>query len=335
MKQKKPIMKPKKPLVVILGLFFIALIAYGLYNYTDFFKFSTKNNDPQKTNSTPSTNSTENVDIPTPSPTPQIPPMPKEWQDNGIFNAYYEKAYEKMSQMTVEQKLSQLLWVRCPEGDIATSEIKTLQPGGLVLFKRDFEGKTAEEIQKNINAYQTASDIPLLIATDEEGGKIIRASQNKKLRETPFASPMEIFAKGGVSAEVADANAKADFLKNLGVNVVLAPVADVSTDPENYIYDRTIGQNAEVTADYVSQVVRAFNAKNIGSSLKHFPGYGTNIDTHGSLAVDTRPKETFENGDLLPFKSGISAGVPCVLVSHNIVNAYDEENPASLSANVH
>ena len=69
--------------------------------------------------------------------------------------------------------------------------------------------------------------------------------------------------------------------------------------------------------------------------LKHFPGYGNNVDTHTGIAVDDRPMETFENSDLLPFKAGIEAGAPFVLVSHNIVNCMDPELPASLSPAVH
>ena len=69
--------------------------------------------------------------------------------------------------------------------------------------------------------------------------------------------------------------------------------------------------------------------------LKHFPGYGSNADTHTGIAVDQRPMETFETADLLPFKAGIEAGAPFVLVSHNIVNCMDPELPASLSPAVH
>ena len=69
--------------------------------------------------------------------------------------------------------------------------------------------------------------------------------------------------------------------------------------------------------------------------LKHFPGYGSNADTHTGIAVDQRPMETFETADLLPFKAGIEAGTPFVLVSHNIVNCMDPELPASLSPAVH
>ena len=63
-------------------------------------------------------------------------------------------------------------------------------------------------------------------------------------------------------------------------------------------------------------------------------GYGNNVDTHDGIAIDNRSYDTFVNSDYLPFKSGIEAGVPTILVSHNVVNAIDSELPASLSKKV-
>ena len=77
------------------------------------------------------------------------------------------------------------------------------------------------------------------------------------------------------------------------------------------------------------------NAYQVGSVLKHFPGYGDNADTHTGLAVDSRSLQELESSDLLPFAAGIDAGCGAVLVSHNIVQALDGDSPASLSPAVH
>ena len=69
--------------------------------------------------------------------------------------------------------------------------------------------------------------------------------------------------------------------------------------------------------------------------LKHFPGYGSNVDTHTGIAIDARPIETFRSSDFLPFEAGIDAGAQSILVSHNIVQCMDGELPASLSPAVH
>lgn len=116
----------------------------------------------------------------------------------------------------------------------------------------------------------------------------------------------------------------------------LAPVADVSTNPSDYMYDRSLGQNAEVTADFVSKTVTAMNNAGIMSVLKHFPGYGgVGGDSHQGTVYDDKTAESIRENDLLPFKAGIEAGASCVLVAHNTVNALDSENPASLSPTIH
>ena len=114
-----------------------------------------------------------------------------------------------------------------------------------------------------------------------------------------------------------------------------APVADVSTDPADFIYDRTLGRDASATAGYVASVVGAMEESRIGSVLKHFPGYGNNADTHTGIAVDQRPYDSFETSDFLPSAAGIAAGADAVLVSHNIVTCMDGDLPASLSPEVH
>ena len=73
----------------------------------------------------------------------------------------------------------------------------------------------------------------------------------------------------------------------------------------------------------------------IGCVLKHFPGYGNNVDTHTGIAIDERPYEQFVAEDFLPFQAGIKAGAGSVLVSHNVVTCMDESLPASLSPEVH
>lgn len=108
-------------------------------------------------------------------------------------------------------------------------------------------------------------------------------------------------------------------------------MCDVSTDPADFIYARAFGQDAQATAEYADTVVSAMGEAGIGSVLKHFPGYGSNRDTHTGIAVDQRPLEQFRQSDFLPFQAGIDAGAGGVLVSHNIVTCLDPELPASLS----
>ena len=236
--------------------------------------------------------------------------------------------------MSVEEKVGQMFFVRCPETDQA-AKVAQYKLGGYILFGRDFKDKTAQQVRDSISSYQSAAGIPLLIGTDEEGGTVVRASSNPNLFPSREPSPQTLYAQGGLDAILQDARQKSITLLDLGVNVNFAPVADVSTDPSDFIYDRTLGQDAQTTAEYVSQVVTTMGQEHIGSVLKHFPGYGDNEDTHTGIAVDERPYETFQTSDFLPFQAGIQAGADAVLVSHNIVTSMDSQLPASLSPAVH
>ena len=278
-----------------------------------------------------------------PAPTvPQEPVLtPEEQAEQERLAA--EQAREKRLQtlldsMTLEEKVGQLFFVRCPETN-AVEDISTYHLGGYLLFGRDFKDGdnwlTKEQFLEKIQSYQDAAEIPLFIGSDEEGGTVTRASRNPNLFSEPFKSPQAIYSAGGMKALAQDALDKSQSLLDLGINVNFAPVCDVSTDPNDFIYDRTLGQDAETTADYITRTVLTMGDAGEMAVLKHFPGYGNNADTHTGIAVDDRPMETFENSDLLPFKAGIEADAPFVLVSHNIVNCMDPDLPASLSPAVH
>lgn len=241
---------------------------------------------------------------------------------------------ELLSSMSVEEKVGQMFFVRCPDVG-AVEAVSEYKLGGYILFARDFKDKTAEQVRSDIESYQSAAGVPLLIGTDEEGGTVVRASSNPNLFPHVCQSPQALYAQGGMDSITQDARQKSLTLLDLGVNVNLAPVADVSTNPDDFIYDRSFGQDAQATADYVSNVVSAMDAEGIGSVLKHFPGYGNNVDTHNGVAMDERPYETFETSDFLPFTAGIQAGADAVLVSHNVMTCVDDQLPSSLSPAVH
>ena len=278
-----------------------------------------------------------------PAPTvPQEPVLtPEEQAEQERLAA--EQAREKRLQtlldsMTLEEKVGQLFFVRCPTEN-AVEDISTYHLGGYLLFSRDFKDGdnwlTKEQFLEKIQSYQDVAEIPLFIGSDEEGGTVTRASRNPNLFSETFKSPQKLNYIGGIEEILRDTDTRSRELRALGINVNFAPVCDVSTDPKDFIYDRTLGQDANMTADYVRLVVPAMTEGGTLPVLKHFPGYGNNVDTHTGIAVDQRPMETFENSDLLPFQAGIDAGAPFVLVSHNIVTCMDADLPASLSPAVH
>ena len=239
-----------------------------------------------------------------------------------------------LSNMTLEEKVGQMIFARLPQSNVK-SVIDNYHVGGFILFGVDFKNKSKEQVIKEIKSYQESSTLPLLLGVDEEGGTVVRISSNPNLYSHRFLSPQDIYNQEGIDGIINDTNEKVKLLKELGLNVNLAPVADISSNPNDFIYNRTLGKDAQETSEYIRQVVRIYNENNIGCTLKHFPGYGNNVDTHTGIAIYKREYNTFLENDFLPFQAGIEENVPSILVSHNIINSMDNEKTASLSKKVH
>lgn len=241
---------------------------------------------------------------------------------------------QMISDMSLEQRVGQLFLARCNR-ETAAADVEKYHLGGLVLFGEDFEGQTVDSMKQTIAAYQEAADKPLLIAVDEEGGKVTRISRFPAFREKNFASLRERYNQGGLVAVLTEEEEKCRLLSELGINVNLGPVCDITTDPEAFMYSRSLGQDVQTTADVIASTVNLMNAFSIGSVLKHFPGYGNNADTHTGIAVDSRSLSELEGQDFIPFSAGIQSGCGAVMVGHIISEALDPELPASLSPAVH
>lgn len=253
---------------------------------------------------------------------------------DGIFKDYYTFAEKKLETMSLDEKIGQLFLVRFPDKD-AANIAKQNGFGGYVLFARDFQGKTKNEVISMIKEVQAASKIPLLIAVDEEGGSVVRVSSNKNLRDTPFLSPSELYGDGGLERIKEDTVEKSLLLANLGINLNLAPVVDVSTTPSDYMYSRSLGEDTSTTSKFAETVIKASKGGTVSYTLKHFPGYGNNPDTHTGSVTDSRTYDSILKNDIPPFKAGIEAGAEAVLVGHNTVTNIDSSNPASLSIPIH
>lgn len=239
-----------------------------------------------------------------------------------------------VEKMTLEEKIGQMFLARCPSAEQASLAAKYAL-GGYLLFGADFKDKTKETVSADIQAYQQASTVPMLIAVDEEGGTVNRISGYKAFRSSPFLSPRQLYNEGGFDLIMSDTADKCRLLNSLGINVNMAPICDISSDRYSFIYYRSFGQDAELTAEYVRNVLSVMKTEGMGAVLKHFPGYGDCGDSHTEATRDTRSLEEFQIKDFLPFKEGIAQGAGAVLICHNTVECMDSQNPASLSQAVH
>lgn len=254
--------------------------------------------------------------------------------ENDIFGAFYKLAKDKLNKLTLEEKIAQILLVRYPNSN-QIDMVKNYKPAGIVFFEKDFKDKDKSTVQKMIKDLQDNANIPLLTAVDEEGGKVVRVSSNPKLASSKFKSSSDLYNNGGLQAIKEDTINKSAVLKELGLNVNLAPVVDVSTDANAYMYERTLKQDTKITSNYAKSVIESSKNTGVSYTLKHFPGYGNNSDTHINQAIDNRTYEDLLKNDLPPFEAGINSGAEAVLVSHNIVSTLDANTPASLSVSVH
>ena len=235
--------------------------------------------------------------------------------------------------MTIEDKVAQMLIACCCGADM--DPILDKHPGGILLFSVDFDDLSASEVKEKINGFTEGAVIKPYIAVDEEGGTVVRVSSHSALVPKKYESPRYYYTMGGISAIIDNTKEKSQLLRSLGINMNLAPVADISQDPNDFMYERSLGADAATTAEYVSAVVQTSQKHGIAACLKHFPGYGGNVDTHTGIAVDDRSLDRFRANDFLPFSSGIAAGCTAVLVSHNIITAVDDTEPASISPEIH
>lgn len=264
-------------------------------------------------------------------------------KEQTITKSYYEKAKRKAESLTLDEKIDQMLLV-----EYSTNN-KTNAYGGILFFEDDFENKSKEKIKAMVNSLQNISGIPFLTAVDEEGisnGRgVVRVSSNRKLTKsnaylkgTPFPSPQTLYANGGFDLIEKDTIQKSKFLYQLGINLNLAPVADICQKGD-YMYSRSVGLDAKGTSQYVKTIINASKIAQkqgykVSYCLKHFPGYGSNSDTHIGFSVDERTYEEVKK-DMASFEAGIIEGAEVVMISHNIVSSIDGENPASLSPKIH
>ncbi len=174
------------------------------------------------------------------------------------------------------------------------------------------------------------SGVPLLIATDQEEGIVTRIGA--PLATFPGSMPLGATRDAGLARQVASATGAE--LASLGVNLDLAPDADVNVEPANPVIGlRSFGDDPAQVAAMVMAQVNGYREAAIGAAAKHFPGHGdTTVDSHTGLPVIRHDAATLDRVDLPPFQAAIDARVDVVMAGHLLVPALDPNQPATLSA---
>jgi len=235
----------------------------------------------------------------------------------------------------LERLVSSLLCVGF-SGDVpdaaVLAELRALAPGGVILFGRNVS--TPEVTRAVVDAVCDAlggTSRPI-VAIDQEGGRVMRLRRGA----TPGPSAMAVAAAGDLELAERLATAMAGDLRRIGVNLNLAPVADLALEPASTVIGtRAFSDDPARAAQYVAATVRGLQRGGIGATLKHFPGHGaTATDSHTALPIVGDPVATLRARELVPFEAGILAGAEAVMAGHIIATALDPDVPASLSARV-
>ncbi|MBC8236374.1 beta-N-acetylhexosaminidase [bacterium] len=248
---------------------------------------------------------------------------------------------ELISQMTLEEKISQLMMVGF-EGKSVSAELRLAHPPcGIVLMGYNVDTPTqVAQLCSTLQeiASQTKSQIPLFIATDQEGGPVNRLKNGfTKLPANSVLSSIESRKRAEELARKAG-EVTGTELSAVGVNMNLAPVLDVYTiEPQDnsIMQRRSFGSDTELVSQFGTAYIQGLQSKGVIATAKHFPGHGgATQDSHFHLPTVNSTKEELQNVHLKPFKEAIQrADVSAIMTAHIVYPAYDP-GPATLSPKI-
>jgi beta-N-acetylhexosaminidase len=275
------------------------------------------------------------------------------WKEDKAAHGWIKS---KIKHMTLEEKIGQLFMIhvygKTPTDpnyetiNIANKRgaknfkeaIEKYHIGGIIYFNwTDNIGMPVDWEQVNAlsNGLQEIAmkqrmAIPLLIATDQEGGVVARVREPG----TVFPGNMALGATRSTVYASKSAQIMGMELKSLGINMNLAPVLDVNVNPENPVIGvRSFSEDPDLVAEMGIAQIKGYQEQNVIATVKHFPGHGdTNVDSHYGLPIINHDLKTLHEIDIKPFKAAIEAGIDAIMPAHIVVPALDDSGlPATLS----
>lgn len=244
---------------------------------------------------------------------------------------------------TLRDKIGQMLLVgfrglTVQESASVVADIREHALGGILLF--DYDTPTAspirniaspEQLFALVSGLQAAASTPLIVAVDEEGGRVARLDERHGF--PPTVSAREMGERGDLAFTRQEAARMARTLHSAGINLNLAPVVDLDVNPLNPIIGalrRSFSADPAVVAAQAGAFIDAHHEVGVACTLKHFPGHGSSTgDTHlGVVDVTT----TWSEIELDPFRRLMAGGsVDAILTAHVFNSTLDPDYPATLS----
>ena len=256
----------------------------------------------------------------------------------------------QLASMTLEEKVGQMFIVR-PEaldtvcwtmdkiqsrGIVAVTDSMRLKAlkypmGGVIILDHNIvDPQQLTQFTKDIHALPGKP----LIYIDEEGGRVLRLANNPTFNLMKEPSLQSLAAMGKTSTVYEAGMYIGSYLAKYGIDVDLAPVADVNTNPYNVVIgDRAFSTDPNVAAPMVKNFIKGLQRTGVIGCIKHFPGHGdTQSDTNYGYAMSRKSWEEIKNCEMIPFRAGIKAGAKLVLVAHiSLPNVLKTNIPASMS----
>lgn len=248
--------------------------------------------------------------------------------------------------MSLEEKVGQLFYVTVGNleepvysdstdyrqlSEEAAQTLKEYRPGGVILFGGNIVSD--EQVTAFTRELQAASEIPLYIGVDEEGGTVSRLGGTFGITMKNVGPMSAIGATGDSTVAYETGKTLATGIRQYGFNMDFAPVADVLTNPANTeIGSRAFSSDAGVVADMVSGEITGLQEQGVSAVTKHFPGHGGVIgNSHQSLQYIDTSIEELEQIEFIPFEAAIASDTDAILISHLVLTELEEDTPSSLS----
>ena len=274
-----------------------------------------------------------------------------------------------IDKMTLEQKVAQL-FVVSPEtltgvdsvqyaGDMTYQALQDYPVGGIVFAKDNIDSSSQfGTMTDNLQSYsEDISGLPLFLAAAEEGGNASVLGNNDNLDEyyensysdddsdyssssansvhSGATSMSEIGRKDDSTNAYEAGKSIGSLMSAYGLNLDLAPVADVLSGNSTGIGDRTFGTDAQTVSDMALEVIRGIQEEDVNAAMKYFPGYGAASSNMSGFPVINSSLDELKKKEFLPYSNAIAQGLDFVMVGHiSVPNVTGDDTPASLSEKI-
>jgi beta-N-acetylhexosaminidase len=224
-------------------------------------------------------------------------------------------------------------------GHEASSDVKKMiheyGAASVILFARNVASpEQVAELVRELQSVARAAgqELPLLVAVDQEGGRVARM----RAPWTEWPPLRAVGRQGSEDTSRKMGEALADELHACGIRLDFAPVVDVDTNPKNpVIGDRSFGADPDLVGRLGAAMIRGLQERGVAACAKHFPGHGdTDVDSHFELPTVDHSRSRLDDVELPPFKKAIAAGVASIMSAHVVVRELDDSVPATLSPRI-